>query len=271
MGCDAIKNSPKISIITVVFNGEKYLEETMQSVINQTYKNIEYIIVDGGSTDGTLNIVRKYEDKISYWISEPDDGIFDAMNKGAESATGEYIYYLNAGDTFYSNDILLGVANHISTDKDSSHTLLVGNVLLTHNGKDLRFATVAGINLPHQGAFVKMEMVKKYKFNSKLKIYGDGDLWYRMKEGGEFVSIQISDTICKFPLDGVGSSPKFIWNRYSESKYLCMQRGQKFAIIRRFLLSLFGYTVYRVGGEFAYRHVYEGVISFLLKQKNGVP
>lgn len=258
---------PLVSVVTVVFNGEKYLEETIQSVINQTYDNVEYTLIDGGSTDGTVDIIRKYEDKIAYWISEPDNGIFDAMNKGADKATGEYIYYLNAGDVFYSSNTLFDVANHINTNKVNSHTLLVGNVLLTHNGKDLRFAPVVGTNLPHQGAFVKTEIVKKYKFDSKLKIYGDGDLWYRMNMGGEFVSIHIPDTICRFPLDGVGSSPKFIWNRYLESKYLCTQRGQKLAIIRKFLLTLFGYSIYKIGGEFAYRHVYEATINFLLKQK----
>ena len=100
---------PLVSVVTVVFNGEKYLEETIQSVINQTYDNVEYTLIDGGSTDGTVDIIRKYEDKIAYWISEPDNGIFDAMNKGADKATGEYIYYLNAGDVFYSRNTLFDI------------------------------------------------------------------------------------------------------------------------------------------------------------------
>ncbi|MDD3465752.1 MAG: glycosyltransferase family 2 protein [Campylobacterales bacterium] len=267
MGQDVIKNKPLVSVITVVFNGKNYLEQTIQSVLSQTYDNIEYIVIDGGSTDGTIEIVRKYKDKISYLISEPDNGIFDAMNKGASIATREYIYYLNAGDAFYSDNTLFDVVNHLNDNKVNTHTLLVGNVLLTHNGKDLRFAPVVGTNLPHQGAFVKTEMVKKYKFDSKLKIYGDSDLWYRMNMGGEFVPVYIPNTICKFPLDGVGSSPKFIWNRYLESKYLCNQRGQRLAIVRKFLLTLFGYTVYKIGGEFAYRHVYEATINFFIKIK----
>lgn len=261
------KNNPSITIITVVFNGEKYIEKTIRSILSQTYNNIEYIVIDGGSTDGTIEIVRKYRGKISYWISEPDNGIFDAMNKGASVATGEYIYYLNAGDAFYSDNTLFDVVNHLNDNQVNAYTLLVGNVLLTHNGKDLRFAPVVGTNLPHQGAFVKTEIVKKYKFDSKLKIYGDSDLWYRMNMGGEFAPIHIANTICRFPLDGVGSSPRFIWNRYSESKYLCSQRGQRLAIVRKFLLTLFGYIIYKIGGEFAYRHVYEAMINFLLKQK----
>jgi len=93
-----MKNNPKISIITVVYNGEQFLEETILSVLNQSYENIEYIIIDGGSSDGTLNIIKKYEDKIDYWVSEPDKGIYDAMNKGIDIATGEWVNFMNAGD-----------------------------------------------------------------------------------------------------------------------------------------------------------------------------
>ena len=100
------EDKPLISIITVVFNGEKYLEETIQSVINQTYSNVEYIIIDGGSSDGTLDIIKKYEERIDYWVSEKDKGIYDAMNKGIDVASGEWINFMNAGDGFYADDVL---------------------------------------------------------------------------------------------------------------------------------------------------------------------
>ena len=97
--------SPKISIITVVFNDRDHIEKTILSVLNQTYKNIEYIIVDGESTDGTLEVICGFN-KIAVIISEPDNGLYDAMNKGLQVATGDYVWYLNSGDEVYSNDTL---------------------------------------------------------------------------------------------------------------------------------------------------------------------
>nr|WP_071779299.1 glycosyltransferase family 2 protein [Sulfurimonas hongkongensis] len=96
---------PLVSIITVVYNGEEHLEETILSIINQTYEHVEYIIIDGGSTDGTLKIIKKYEDAIDYWVSKKDSGIYDAMNKGIERASGEWINFINAGDRLIFLDL----------------------------------------------------------------------------------------------------------------------------------------------------------------------
>lgn len=97
------KKGPLVSIITVVFNGEKYLEQTILSVLNQTYDSIEYIIIDGGSTDGTLDIIKKYENELSFWSSEPDKGLYDAMNKGISKAKGKLIGMINSDD-WYENE-----------------------------------------------------------------------------------------------------------------------------------------------------------------------
>lgn len=105
---------PLVSIITVVFHGEKYIEETMRSVMNQTYDNVEYLIIDGGSPDGTPDIIKKYEDAVDYWVSEPDEGISDAFNKGISLSTGEIIGIINAGD-WYEEDTVAQVISHQST------------------------------------------------------------------------------------------------------------------------------------------------------------
>lgn len=97
---------PKISVITVVYNGVKDMEQTMLSVLNQTYPEIEYIVIDGGSTDGTVDIIKKYEQRLAYWVSEPDKGIYYAMNKGILKATGKWIHFRNCGDYFFGNDVV---------------------------------------------------------------------------------------------------------------------------------------------------------------------
>lgn len=109
-------HKPLISIITIVYNGEKYLEDTIESVIKQTYDNIEYIIIDGHSTDRTLDIIKKYEDKIDYWVSEKDQGISDAFNKGIICCTGDFIGIINADD-FYENKAIECVAKTILAHK----------------------------------------------------------------------------------------------------------------------------------------------------------
>ncbi len=101
-----LQNNPLVTIVTVSYNVVSTIERTILSVVNQTYSNIEYIIIDGGSTDGTVDIIKKYMDKIAYWVSEPDKGIYDAMNKGILMAKGQWINFMNSGDYLYSNDVI---------------------------------------------------------------------------------------------------------------------------------------------------------------------
>jgi glycosyltransferase involved in cell wall biosynthesis len=178
-------DKPLISIITVVFNGEKYLEETIKSVINQTYDNVEYIIIDGGSTDGTLDIIKKYEDKIDYWVSEKDRGIYDAMNKGIKLASGEWINFMNAGDGFYDNYVLdklftqnnlkdIGIlyGNHAVKNENNSEIIQVD--VKDYNGKR---------NIPfcHQSLFVRTSLLKSNLFDLQFKIASDYDQFLRLK------------------------------------------------------------------------------------------
>ena len=118
-----MSRAPLISVITVSYNAVTTIEQTILSVINQTYSNIEYIIIDGGSTDGTVDIIRKYADRIAYWVSEPDKGIYDAMNKGTKKANGEYIAFLNSDD-WYELDAVSIIAQFADGKNDLYQVLL---------------------------------------------------------------------------------------------------------------------------------------------------
>lgn len=102
-----MKKAPLITVITVSYNAVSSIEDTIKSVINQSYKNIEFIIIDGQSTDGTVDIIKKYEKQIAYWTSEPDNGVYDAMNKGIDKSTGEWIIFLGADDILLDNLTIL--------------------------------------------------------------------------------------------------------------------------------------------------------------------
>lgn len=117
---------PVISVITVVYNGLSLIEKTIRSIVSQTYPNIEYIVIDGGSTDGTVEILKLYEDRISYWISEPDRGIYDAMNKGLAAATSDYVWFMNAGDLIYSDDTTEKIFGSVRGDGSVGVDGLVG-------------------------------------------------------------------------------------------------------------------------------------------------
>lgn len=175
---------PRITVITVVFNGEEFLEKTIQSVIGQSYGNLEYIIIDGGSTDGTLDIIKKYVGKIDRWLSEQDKGIYDAMNKGIKLATGEWINFMNAGDVFASPEILSVVFDHKKHDAD----ILFGNVCIQYPefsriqraGKPAHLWR--GMQFCHQSAFVRSSLHKMSPFDITNLIAADFQFYYESYE-----------------------------------------------------------------------------------------
>ena len=171
-------NYPLISVITVSYNAVLTIEQTILSVINQTYLNIEYIIIDGGSTDGTVNVIKKYADKIAYWVSESDKGIYDAMNKGIAYSHGEYCNFINAGDKFCSSSILKQVMdfNHVAdiiVGQDlhvNEHNKIVSRSVLPRRYNLLHFYITT---IPHQSCFIRASLLKKYYYDTSLKIVSD--------------------------------------------------------------------------------------------------
>lgn len=209
----------KISIITVAFNNRVFLEDCIRSVLSQTYNDIEYIIVDGGSTDGTLDIIRKYEDKISAWISEPDGGIYDAMNKGIGMATGDVIGFLHSDDLYADEWVIERVAKAFVENGVQS---VYGDLIYVNrnNSKVIRYWRAGryseglinrGWMPPHPTFFVRREVYENYgSFNTSLKIAADYELILRFFGKQKINTYYIPRVLIKMRMGG--SSNKNIRN-----------------------------------------------------------
>lgn len=172
---------PKFSIITVTYNAEKVLEDTIQSVIGQTYHNVEYIIIDGGSNDATLRIIEKYRPYIHTVVSEPDKGIYDAMNKGLALSSGDYVCFLNAGDSLHEEDTLTGMVRSIQS-KELPDVVYGETALVDEKRHFVRMRRLSapeklnwksfkqGMLVCHQAFFAKRTLAEpydlKYRFSS---------------------------------------------------------------------------------------------------------
>lgn len=181
---------PKFSIITVTYNAGKVLEDTIQSVITQTYKNVEYIIVDGKSTDGTMDIVNKYREHIHTIVSEPDKGLYDAMNKGIALATGDYLCFLNAGDELHEDDTLQLIVHSLNGEKELPDVIYGETAIVDEEGHFLRMRRLStpehltwksfqhGMLVCHQAFMPRRDLAVKY--NLKYRFSADFDWCIRI-------------------------------------------------------------------------------------------
>ncbi len=175
------QNEPLVSIITIVYNKRDQLKRTIKSVLSQTYENIEYIIVDGGSTDGAIDVIRQYEHSIDYWISEPDEGISDAFNKGLEISWGDWILFLNADDTFIEENALKAIASHFAGRQIVTGFAQYGRRILPYyvpkKNDDLRIRAC----IAHQASLVHRSVFERFGgFDTSFKIRMDYDFWLRV-------------------------------------------------------------------------------------------
>ena len=181
----------KFTIITVVFNGEKYLTETIESVKNQTYQDIEYIIIDGGSSDGTVNIIKQYESFFSHWQSEPDKNMYDAINKGLNFATGDYILCLNSDDQLFTSNTIAEVAAYIQ--KNTKFLAYYGDIIKLTGKKQKRKKSFqcSYQNLlysqhcsfiPHPALFVSKIVAQNYHYNTLFRYASDYDYILNLSE-----------------------------------------------------------------------------------------
>ena len=219
---------PLVSIITVVFNGELELETTIKSVVEQSYNNIEYIIIDGASSDRTLEIIGKYKSQIDYWCSEPDAGIYDAMNKGIKAAQGEIIGLINCGDTYLENAIL-EIVNIYNQYIEYYPFLVITGAMsrfdlernykfrIEKNQKLLDTKINRGMPLNHPATFISKDTYDKLGlFNNKYRICGDYDLIFRLYNNSLVQFIFTEQELADMKLGGVSEKFSSIWIRCQE-------------------------------------------------------
>jgi glycosyltransferase involved in cell wall biosynthesis len=189
-------NWPKISIVTPSFNQGAYIERTILSILNQNYPNIEYIIIDGGSVDNTVEIIEKYSDKISYWVSEKDSGQSNAINKGFRISSGEIVAWLNSDD-FYTAGILKKIAT-IFLENEKANIISCQTIRIDESGNFIRQADVPSTSfndiffwnyhLPQPGTFFKKKLIEKVNYlDENLHFSMDYDLWFKFAKETDFL------------------------------------------------------------------------------------
>lgn len=189
---------PKFSIITVTYNAGKVLEDTIQSVISQTYRNVEYILVDGGSKDNTLQIVHKYREHISKVVSEPDKGLYDAMNKGIKLATGDYLCFLNAGDELHENETLQKMVHSLQT-QELPDVIYGETAIVDNQGHFLHMRRLStpeqlnwksfkqGMLVCHQAFFARRELAIHHPYDLQYRFSADFDWCIRIMKQAKYL------------------------------------------------------------------------------------
>ena len=223
-------NKPLVTIVTAVLNGEKYLEECILSLHAQKYENYEHIIIDGGSSDRTLEIIKKYEDKIDYWYSKKDKGIYDAFNKGMQLANGEYIGFLNSDD-YYSSNTLELLENYIKKypEKDFFFGAVKKHWGILYGYKPYKIHWSWGFYSSHStGFFIKTKAAKKVGlYNLNYKYSSDYDYFFRMivKEKLKGIGTKKDEIFGTFRRGGYSSQIKF-YDHFMEEIKIRLDNGQ---------------------------------------------
>ncbi len=241
------KNKPQVSVITVCYNSEHAIEKTLISVTGQVYENIEYIIIDGGSTDKTNEIIQKYRDQIDLWISEKDEGIYDAMNKAVALAKGEWINFMNAGDTFRDNQVIKDIFDKTRT---LGEQVIYGKSIniyptFTQKGTILKPDQMwKAMPINHQAMFMKTKVLQKYGFDQKYRFAADYDLIMRLKT--DHISFIFIDQFISM-VDCIDStSVKNILQSISERKEIATRNGSNLKIRLYYFLLVSRIKLFRV-------------------------
>lgn len=199
--------NPRISVITVVYNDVAHIGETIESVLNQVYSNIEYIVIDGASKDGTAEVISRYADRLAYWVSEKDRGISDAMNKGVRQATGEYVYFLNSGDFLHDPHAFSEFFAKVKKDAD----ILYGGFIGNFSGRPVLCEAPMvehvtqrawqGMQVCHSTLFVKRYLFDQYPFSVGRTVSLDVEFMARCVAGGATFE-RVEQTLFKVGFQG---------------------------------------------------------------------
>ena len=245
------QNLPLISVITVVYNGEKYIEQTIKSVVEQTYSNIEYIIVDGGSTDDTLNIIKKYEPVIDYWVSECDNGIYDAMNKGIRLCKGEAVKLINSDDMLKIDSL----EKCVKVFNDNRDGIFVINGYIDRidaDGRSLAVWTnknkiINNYNVfNHPSWFVPSSVYKQYGlYNTEYKISSDYEYYLRLKKNN-VAFITIKEPLVLFRLGGISYGLESLKEDLRINKIYAKAHVAYYDYIKRAVLKFLQRIKYRI-------------------------
>ena len=274
-----MKRRPLVSIITVCYNSEKYIRSTIESVLLQTYKNIEYIIIDGESTDRTLDIIKDYESKFNgrmKWISENDDGIYDAMNKGINLAKGELIGIINSDDWYHYNSLEVLTNNY-----EEKVDIYYGNLYQVReienklyikkiNGNKLHLIKKS-VRIQHPSCFVNKRWYKKIKYDTKYKIAADYKfILHSFIKGAKFKYIDFSFSFMRM---GGLSSINLEKNLITGMNIQCEILGKKYFIISImiFFISLLKCNFYKIRKQIAMLFLPKKVINLLKKRGSWKP
>lgn len=199
----------RYSIITINYNNKDGLHRTIESVVSQTCRDYEYIIIDGGSTDGSADVIAEYADRITYWVSERDKGIYNAMNKGVKQAHGDYVNFMNSGDVFYDNSVLERIGKKLD-----NNDIVVGTVYDSETRMQLSLPPVGEITLyhlyscgiPHQGTFAKLSLLQKYPFDESLRISSDWKFFMQTVIFENSSIFFVNEPVALYDLSGISSS-----------------------------------------------------------------
>jgi len=201
----------KYSVITVNYNNREGLLKTIESVVSQSFKDFEYIVIDGGSTDGSLEVIRQFADHIDYWVSEPDKGVYQAMNKGIAQAKGEYLNFMNSGDCFYDSHVLesiaaLGLTEDLIVGHDYHYNAETQQGFTTILPPRLTMLNFVHHTLPHQSTFFRRELFRDMPYDESLRIAADLKFYIHQICVNE-CSVRYTDVIvCRREPDGISNA-----------------------------------------------------------------